>query len=74
MEISQEYHKLKRSLTDSKEVRDQNNLGNDVFTKCKMGPAMLAAIDLPLKIHHKQPPHAFPLRFLPKSMKKLKSI
>lgn len=39
--------------------KKSNDLGNDVFTKCKMGPAVPAAIDLPLEIHHKQPPHAF---------------
>ena len=33
-----------------------------------MGAAMPAAIDLPFKIHHKQPPHAFNQVILRKSM------
>ena len=38
--------------------RTQVNLGNDIVVKSKMGPAVLAAIDLPFQIHHKQSPHS----------------
>jgi hypothetical protein len=33
------------------------NLGDDVFISSKMSLTVFAAIDLPFKIHHKQPPH-----------------
>jgi len=36
-------------------------LGNDIFTERYMGFAVLAAVDLSLKSHHKQPPHFSPL-------------
>ena len=35
------------------------NLGNDVLIKSKMGPAVLAAIDPSFEAHHEQPPHDY---------------
>lgn len=32
-------------------------LRDDVLTESKMGPAVLAAVDLALKTNHKKPPH-----------------
>uniref|UniRef100_A0A2P2JS23 Protein yippee-like n=1 Tax=Rhizophora mucronata TaxID=61149 RepID=A0A2P2JS23_RHIMU len=33
------------------------SLGNNIFTKSEIGFTVLATIDLPFKVHHKQPPH-----------------
>ena len=39
-----------------------------------MGPAVPAAVDLPLKTHHKQPPHACLLQPTNKNLKENKNL
>lgn len=37
---------------EKKTGKRKRNLRNDIVVKSKMGPAELAAIDLPFQIHH----------------------
>lgn len=43
-----------RSYATNKKTRNpRSDLGEDVFTETEVGLAVSAAIDLPLKVHHK---------------------
>lgn len=44
---------------EKKKGKMNRNLRNDIFVKSKMGPAELAAVDLPFQIHHEQSSHSF---------------